>query len=253
MSIVLGIETATVEVSAALRRTRGHGLLALVLARHAARGPRPRPCIRPSRSSWRRTNVGVGLTIAAVAVDCGPGRFTGLRVGVAAAKALAFAWSVPIVIATSTELLRLGAIPTDGDPADPDSGLDRGGGVVVPVVDMRRGEVAFALPGALEPQLGAPATLGAALLAELARPILAVGDGARRYGARTRRERACPPSSSAGDAHVAPSAAVLARLGIARLARGETTDSLHALPLYLRGADVRIGWETRAPARRRER
>jgi len=34
--------------------------------------------------------------VAAILVDCGPGSFTGIRVGLAAAKALGFGWGVPV-------------------------------------------------------------------------------------------------------------------------------------------------------------
>ena len=65
------------------------------------------------------------------AVDVGPGLFTGLRVGVGTVKALAFALELPVVTATSLEVLAH-AVARSG-PA--------GGQLVVPVVDARRGEV----------------------------------------------------------------------------------------------------------------
>ena len=42
-------------------------------------------------------------------VDCGPGSFTGIRVGIAAAKGLGLAWSVPVKGYRSTELIDTGA------------------------------------------------------------------------------------------------------------------------------------------------
>ncbi|MET0241572.1 MAG: tRNA (adenosine(37)-N6)-threonylcarbamoyltransferase complex dimerization subunit type 1 TsaB [Sphingobium sp.] len=53
----------------------------------------------------------------AIAVDVGPGSFTGIRVGIAAARALGFAWGVPI---TGFGCLDLCAamVRRDGAPAD---------------------------------------------------------------------------------------------------------------------------------------
>lgn len=45
----------------------------------------------------------------AIAVDCGPGSFTGVRVGLAAAKALALAWGVPVAGFSSLALIAAGA------------------------------------------------------------------------------------------------------------------------------------------------
>lgn len=46
-----------------------------------------------------------GRRPTAIAVDCGPGSFTGLRVGIAAARALGLAWEVPVAGLSSTALI----------------------------------------------------------------------------------------------------------------------------------------------------
>lgn len=45
----------------------------------------------------------------AVSVDCGPGSFTGVRVGLAAARALALAWAVPVSGFSSLALIAVAA------------------------------------------------------------------------------------------------------------------------------------------------
>ncbi|MFM9828717.1 MAG: tRNA (adenosine(37)-N6)-threonylcarbamoyltransferase complex dimerization subunit type 1 TsaB [Sphingomonas sp.] len=46
-----------------------------------------------------------GGQAARILVDCGPGSFTGIRVGVAAARALGFGWGVPVAGFSSLALL----------------------------------------------------------------------------------------------------------------------------------------------------
>lgn len=53
-----------------------------------------------------------------IAVDVGPGSFTGVRIGLAAARALAFAWNVPLA-GYSTLSLIAAAVVRDHAPADP--------------------------------------------------------------------------------------------------------------------------------------
>ena len=55
---------------------------------------------------------------AAILVDCGPGSFTGVRVGVAAARALGFAWGAPVGGFSSLALLAAAAFD---QPDAPDS------------------------------------------------------------------------------------------------------------------------------------
>ena len=75
--------------------------------------------------------------------------------------------------------------------------------------------------------------------------VLAVGDGARRYADVLGPS---PNVELAGPADDHPSPAVLVEVAAAR----PSVPLNEITPLYLRGADVRIGWERRpvVPARR---
>ena len=92
-----------------------------------------------------------------LSVGTGPGSFTGLRMGLAAARALAFALGVPVAGVSSLAALAAGA---DG---------------ARPVIDARRREVFALVDG--EPRCLAPADLPVERGAEY------VGDGAVRYRA----------------------------------------------------------------------
>ncbi len=177
-----------------------------------------------------------GITVAeldGVAADVGPGLFSGIRVGVSAAKALAAARGLEVAGITSLEALAHGAVAAGAEPA-----------AVVPVVDLRRGEVAW--------QVGGEVGHGpvARLLEELAgrRGLLFCGDGARRYAA----ELSGRAGRVAGEALATPPVASLSVLGVAALCGGRGLDPGELAPLYLREADARINWTTRhdSPARR---
>jgi tRNA threonylcarbamoyladenosine biosynthesis protein TsaB len=192
----------------------------------------------------------------ALAVDIGPGLFTGLRVGVATVKALGQALGLGIIGVTSLDVLAAGA----REVAGPDRAAR-----VVGVVDARRGEVFAAAydfttagtgddpdPAAVchdRSEALSPDDL-AAWLADLAvdGPLLVVGDGAVRF-----IELLAPRAGldlGLADTVSAPSPAVLARLAGRRLAAGELPCAAdHVVPDYRRHADAKINWEERAPQR----
>ncbi len=116
----------------------------------------------------------------------------------------------------------------------------------MPVVDVRRGEVAWAISGG-PARLGSPAAL-AGELAVLGRPALLVGDGARRYGDElSSLLRVCggPVPVLGGDLFAAPPVAALVELARRRLAEGGGVEPAALVPCYLRAADARINWSTR--------
>jgi tRNA threonylcarbamoyladenosine biosynthesis protein TsaB len=209
-------------------------------------------------------------SVDAVAVDVGPGLFTGLRVGVATAKALAQARQLRAVAVGSLEVLAAAAAGRAQA-----EGLGRVE-TVVPVVDARRGEV-FAAAYRLDtdgfasaarsdepenPDAGrfvdvapavddwpmglSPEHLVRWLSSLAARPgsVLVVGDGAVRY----MRELSEAPGLDLGWAAslAAPPPVVLARLAVDRLVAGAKAAAPEDIvPDYRRPADARINWEQR--------
>jgi tRNA threonylcarbamoyladenosine biosynthesis protein TsaB len=235
--IILGIESATDVVGAAISDGEGSGAALCVTGRR-----RHAENLAPAISRVLEI-AGIGLDrLEAVAVDLGPGLFTGLRVGVATAKGLAQGLGIGVFGATSLEILAWAAFEA-GWP-----------GTVVPVVDGRRSEVFAAHyargagPGELV-ALSAPCRCRPErVLADVApgteRPVLACGDGALRYRDLLETERV----SVAGLALAALDPVALVSLSAARLEGGATlSDATDVVPVYLREADVRINWVQRAP------
>jgi tRNA threonylcarbamoyladenosine biosynthesis protein TsaB len=227
--LILGIETATQQVSVALG---GHeGVIGLV---EIARGRRHAETLVPA-IDFLSSQADIGLDeIGLVAVDIGPGLFTGMRVGLATAKALAQALRVPMIGISSLDLL-----------AFPHRRSDR---VVVPVVDARKGEVFYAMyrqvPGGLQqvaPPRAAPVDELVADLLARSQETLCVGDGALRYRTQIRDGYHC---EFADEAH--PSAAPLVQLAHARALREEWSNPSEIQPLYLRPPDAEINWAVRA-------
>jgi tRNA threonylcarbamoyladenosine biosynthesis protein TsaB len=231
--LILGIDTATQQVGCAIG---GHeGVLASC---HSARGRRHAEMLAPAiEFLCRQARVALD-EIGVVAVDCGPGLFTGLRVGVATAKAMASALRVPMIGVPSLDLVAFPVRYTSR--------------LIVPVVDARRGEVFYALyrqvPGGVQRltdhQVGEPEDLANELLAT-AEDCLLVGDGALRYAERF-RDLVSVEIAEHGLAF--PSATSLVQLAHARALREEWVQPWELGPLYVRQPDAAINWQTRRGA-----
>jgi len=228
--LVLGIESSTQQVGVAIG---GHeGVLALF---ETARGRRHVETLAPAiRFVCAQARIDLS-EISVVAVDVGPGLFTGLRVGVATAKALAHALRVPMIGISSLDLL---AFTVRFTPR-----------VVVAAIDARRGELFYAfyrqVPGGVqrvsEPQVGSPDDLVSELLASGGEHLL-VGDGALRYRAQFEELQGVELVEQ-WMSH--PSAAPLVQLAHARALREDWVNSWELEPLYLRKPDAEINWSTR--------
>ena len=98
--LILGIETATEQVGVAIGGHEG-----VIATFEVARGRRHAETLTPAiEFVCRQSDIELG-EIGCIAVDVGPGLFTGMRVGLAAGKALAQALRVPMIGITSLDLL----------------------------------------------------------------------------------------------------------------------------------------------------
>ncbi len=228
--LILGIETATAQVGCAIGAHEG-----VRASFHVAKGRRHAESLVPGIDFVRR-QAGIELDeIGAVAADVGPGLFTGLRVGVVTAKAMAMALRIPVIGVSSLDLL-----------AFPVRWTNRR---IVSVVDARRGEVFYGfyrqVPGGVqrlsEQRVGTPEELCSEIQAT-GEDCLAVGDGALRY-AEALEELTKVEVGEAGLAH--PSAASLVQLAHARAIREEFINPWELQPVYLRKADAEINWQSR--------
>ena len=228
--LIAGIDTATVQVSVAIG---GHeGVLA---STQSCRARQHAEVLTPAiEFTCRQARIELS-EISVVAVDLGPGLFTGLRVGVAAAKAMAHALNVPMIGVSSLDLL-----------AFPVRFTSR---LIVAAIDARRGELFYAfyrqVPGGIQRltdyRVGSPDDLASELLAA-SEECLLVGDGAVRY-----KEvfDGLSKTEIVEEGLAYPSASSLVMLAHARALREEWVKPWDLQPLYLRRPDAEINWVTR--------
>lgn len=228
--LILGIESATQQVGCALG---GHeGVLA---SAHSARGRRHAESIAPQIQFVTRQARVELQDVGCVAVDLGPGLYTGLRVGISSAMAMAYALGVPMIGVSSLDLLAFAVRHTNR--------------LVVAAIDARRSELFYAfyrqVPGGVqrvsEAQVGTPDDLASELLAT-GQEVLLVGDGARRY-AEVFAGLQKTDIAEQGLAH--PSAASLVQLAHARALREEFVKPWELRPIYLRAPDADMNWKAR--------
>lgn len=228
--LILGIDTATPQVSVAVG---GHeGVLA---STQSARGRQHAEILAPSiEFTCRQARIELA-EVSVVAVDLGPGLFTGLRVGIAAGKAMAHALRVPMIGVTSLDLV---AFPVRFTPR-----------LIVAAIDARRGELFHAfyrqVPGGMQRltdyQVGTADDLASEIMAS-GEECLLVGDGALRY-----REvfEGMARVELVDEGLAYPSATSLVQLAHARALREDFVQPWELAPLYLRKPDAEANWSTR--------
>ncbi len=165
-----------------------------------------------------------------VAIDIGPGPYTGLRAGIATAQAVAAAVGVPVVTASSLTVLALRAA----------TGHRR----IWPVVDVRRGQIATApyrpVPGGVVPdgsrELCTPEEFRGLLEADPEETLLVgdwqiVPDETMRGLHRTKKGRPRYPTAD-----------VLLEIAEMRAAHDDFAGAEELRPLYMREPDTQINW-----------
>ncbi len=218
---ILAFDTCLGAVSVALRYAAANGDLLIREAyepRQTGHAERLMPMIAEVMATAGRTFA----DIERFAVTIGPGTFTGVRVGVAAARAFALSAGRPVVGISSLEV-----IAARGRTLIGPSAASR---PLLVAVDARRGALYCALHGVSdEAGDGAPALLTAEAAAALAREhdALVIASGAPLVA------EAAGPAIETALATIEPHARFLAQLAADRAPSGTIS------PLYLRAPDVK--------------
>jgi tRNA threonylcarbamoyladenosine biosynthesis protein TsaB len=157
-----------------------------------------------------------------LAVSVGPGSFTGLRIGVSAAKGLAMALRLPVAPVPTLDALAA-RLPFAALP-------------VCPVLDARKGEVYASLyrwdGGGMRREWDYLALTPAELERRLIEPVILCGNGSDTI--RSGLARQAPAASRL------PAPACVAQLGHALLEAGRGVEATDLAPLYLRPSEAEL-------------
>lgn len=182
--------------------------------------------------------------LTAVAVNLGPGSFTGLRIGLAAAKAIAYGLNIPIIGVGAGEALAW-HYPVPNVK-------------VMPFIDAQKGNVYSAVyswqgEGFAEISPIKVYSLDEALELCSAQDtiVMAVGDMVlKKLSAR----ESLPANLLVPPPHMLmPRAANVAMAAVKRLAKGDVDSVMNLEPVYIRRSEAEVLWEKRQAALAKEK
>jgi tRNA threonylcarbamoyladenosine biosynthesis protein TsaB len=176
------------------------------------------------QAGWGLDDIGLWV------VTVGPGSFTGLRIGIATIKGLAFATNRPVIGISTLEAL---AFPFAFCPY-----------LICPIVDARKKEVFYAYfrtgPVGEVISVGEPRNIKPQNLAqEIREPVILVGNGANLY--RELFKEALGSKALFPEPHhhlISP--AVLGALASSRFQQGFQSTPEELKPLYIRPSDAEL-------------
>jgi tRNA threonylcarbamoyladenosine biosynthesis protein TsaB len=174
--------------------------------------------------------------LTGVAVTVGPGAFTGLRIGLSAARGIGLAAGIPVLGATTLEVVARAVPAAERAP-------DRHGANVVAAIESKRADLYVQAFGPDLAPLGAPASvMPEALAAALpGGPLVLAGDGAARAAAALDAAQVGPGRITLSTSGPHPDTRVLAALAAGRLADAARPEDMPAPePLYLRPPDAKL-------------
>jgi len=213
MAYILNIETATKNCSVAIAKD-GVVLLCKEIADQGYSHAEKlhvfiEDVLRESQLSFK--------DLDAIAVSQGPGSYTGLRIGVSAAKGLCFALNIPLVAVDTLAVLAAQAEISDG--------------IIIPMIDARRMEVYSAIFNSNQEKIR---EVQAEIIAEdsfseFSETVYFVGDCAQKCQTVLTR-----PNFVFLDEIIYPSAREMAALSDARYKKNDTVDVAYFEPYYLK-------------------
>jgi tRNA threonylcarbamoyladenosine biosynthesis protein TsaB len=222
--MILGIDTASPSCSAALVKASE----VIACSHLAEQSAASTDLVRLIDDLCARAGVAVS-DAAGVAVNLGPGAFTGLRVGLATAQGLATACRQPLVGCSTFEALVDAAGDWDG--------------LICPFIEARRGEVYAAFyrrhDGQINETMAGMAVTPDALCSLVKEHTLFLGSGVATYsGLLASRLGGLAVCRDLGSDFAL--AANVAGLGRERLAACTPNNGCRLTPIYIRAADARL-------------
>ncbi len=233
--IILAIDTSTDAVSVAVNNSRQ-----LMASAHVTSERRHAELLAPMISSvCAQADIRLA-EVDVVAVDIGPGLFTGMRVGIASAKTIAQVRDLPIIGVSSLDILARSVTTTER--------------VVLSTIDARRGELYWAMyrndiGSSIEVKPPRVGNLDDCVvdIVDRGQEVLIVGNGALRYRDKLNAmlETTGLFVEWASEQLAQPSATVLALIAaeLALVEQWQKPTDLQAM--YLRAPDAEINWATR--------
>lgn len=190
-----------------------------------------------SAAEWLLSQSGLQLSeLTHLAVTTGPGSFTGLRIGVAAWKGLAYGLNLPLVSVPTLDALSRSHPWQDAS--------------LCVMLDAKMSEVftaAYRYEGGLRDKVRPDAVIPPAeAIAGLSAESVFVGDGALRYAGLIRERH--PQARILGEEYGAPSGKAVACEAFALLDAGASVDAARVEPVYLRKTQAEYNRDRAAAA-----
>jgi tRNA threonylcarbamoyladenosine biosynthesis protein TsaB len=213
MGFILNIETATKNCSVCLAENGK----AVVLSEYAGEGYSHAVKLHVFIEGALQT-AGIAFSeLDAVAVSMGPGSYTGLRIGVSAAKGLCYSLNIPLLAVDTLELLARNTAVTEG--------------VIIPMIDARRMEVYTSV---FDKDYNKLRDTKAEIITETSFEeiegiIHLVGDGAAKCREILNAERFVYHEDI-----IYPSAAQMAEVSFDKYKKSDTVDVAYFEPFYLK-------------------
>ena len=176
--------------------------------------------------------------LTGIAVSNGPGSFTGLRIGLAAAKAMSYVLGIPLVGVSTLQALAY-QLPAPGIR-------------VMCLLDAQKGNAYVesyrwennSLQVVDSVQVAKITDIVAAC-ANMSEQVILLGDAVQK---KVAGKLELPANVSVAPPHIVmPRAACVAMLGQAKLMAGETDNVMDLEPVYIRRSEAEVLWEKRHP------
>ena len=213
MALILNIETATKNCSVCLAKDG----VPVAVAEYAGEGYAHAEKLHVFIENVLAEAGAAYADLTAVAVSMGPGSYTGLRIGVSAAKGLCYALNIPLIAVETLELLARRVNPEEG--------------VIIPMIDARRMEAYTAV---FDTNYNKVRDTKAEIIDEnsfvdIEGDIHLLGDGAAKC-----REVLTDARFVYHDAELYPSAKEMAAVSNDKYKKSDTVDVAYFEPFYLK-------------------